>query len=155
MANDPHGLDPWKEILNDIDYAELAANFEKIDRHDQSPGRGATLPDGGILDTARLRYDDEVMIAAAVAWGQQDKVGQKGIMVLTHINHKKAVVKRLKEEGFRPIQSDNLQAPNGAMLYVRTSGDMMSGVAVDALWIHEDCPPRVAQALTPCLKKHA
>lgn len=107
-----------------------------------------------ILDTATLHYDDEVLIAAAVDWGNEDLVGQKGIMVLTHIAHKKAVIGRLKEEGFRPIQSDNLEAPNGAKLFVRTSGDMMSGTAVDRLWIHEDCPPRVTEALGPCLRRY-
>lgn len=138
---------------SDSEFGKLAMNWDKPDAHDCSTGRGVPIP--SILDTARLRYDDEILIAAAVAWGKEDKVGQKGIMVLTHIAHKKAVIGRLKEEGFLPIQSDNLQAPNGAMLYVRTSGDMMSGVAVDRLWIHEDCPPRVGEALYPCLRKHA
>lgn len=46
------GLQIWDQLTDPYDHNQLAGNWDKVDQHDHSSGRGVQIPTGGIADGA-------------------------------------------------------------------------------------------------------
>lgn len=46
------GLRQWNLATDFFDYAQLSANWDKVDQHDHSTGKGTQIPTGGIANLA-------------------------------------------------------------------------------------------------------